>query len=68
MLVSNNGGYKLFCETRLLKISTEDMYSVHLYTEFEHAKDPSSKQTKLLLNLTKNEYDSLISALTKITD
>ena len=68
MLVSNNGGYKMFCETKLVKLSNDDMYSVHLYTEYEHAKDPSSKQTKLLLNLTQKEYDSLVSALTKITD
>jgi hypothetical protein len=51
MLVSENAGYKLFCETRKLDIPEGSNY-VHIYTVYDWARDPSSKQNKLELILT----------------
>ena len=62
MLVSENAGYKLFCETRKLDIPQGSNY-VHIYTVYDWARDPSSKQNKLELILTDAELEKFRQSL-----
>jgi hypothetical protein len=63
MLITENQGYKLFCETR--KVETpEDKYYVRLYTKYDFAKNPDREQTKMELFLSSKEIEKLIQSLT----
>ena len=62
MLVSENAGYKLFCETRKLDIPQCSNY-VHIYTVYDWARDPSAKQNKLELILTDAELEKFRQSL-----
>ena len=63
MLIRENQGYKLFCETRKVEIP-EDTYYVRLYTKYEFAKNPDREQTKMELFLSTDEIQTLIKSLT----
>ena len=63
MLVSENAGYKLLCETRKLDVPNGSNY-VRIYTLYEWSKDPSAEQNKLELILTDSELEKFRQSLT----
>ena len=63
MLVSENAGYKLYCEVRKLDIHPQDNH-VRIYTTYGWAKNPDAEQNKLELFLTDDELSILKTALT----
>lgn len=62
MLISDNAGYKLYCETRKLDIPADSVY-VRIYTKYEWAKDPESTHNKLELVLSLDELEKLRQSL-----
>jgi hypothetical protein len=63
MLVSENAGYKLFCEVRKLDIHPQDNH-VRIYTTYDWAKNPDAEQNKLELFLSDKELETLRQSLT----
>ena len=63
MLISDNAGYKLYCETRPLDISS-DTFHVRIFTTYAWAKNPDAEQNKIELILSLQELESLRLALT----
>jgi hypothetical protein len=63
MIVSDNAGYKLLCETRKLDVPNGSNY-VRIYTVYDWAKDPKAEQNKLELILTDEELVEFRKALT----
>ena len=63
MLVSENAGYKLYCEVRKLDIHPQDNH-VRIYTTYDWAKSPEAEQNKLELFLSDEELATLRQALT----
>ena len=63
MLVSNNAGYKLYCEVRKLDVHPQDNH-VRIYTTYDWSKNPEAEQNKMELFLTDAELASLKRALT----
>ena len=63
MLVSENAGYKLYCEVRKLDIHPNDNH-VRIYTTYDWAKNPDSEQNKLELFLSDKELETLRQSLT----
>ena len=63
MIVSENAGYKLYCEVRKLDIHPQDNH-VRIYTTYDWAKNPEAEQNKLELFLTDDELSVLRTALT----
>ncbi len=64
MLISDNAGYKLYCETRKLDIPTNSAY-VRIYTMYDWAKDPEAIQSKLELVLSLDELEKLKQSLSE---
>ena len=62
MLVSENAGYKLYCEVRKLYVHPQDNH-VRIYTTYDWAKNPEAEQNKLELFLSDTELDALKQAL-----
>jgi len=62
MLISENAGYRQFCETHKVK-AQEDLNYVRIYTTYEWAKDPSQEQTKIELFLSDEGLENLRKAL-----
>ncbi len=62
MLVSENAGYKLYCEVRKLDIQPQDNH-VRIYTTYDWAKNPEAEQNKLELFLNDMELAKLRQAL-----
>ena len=62
MLISNNAGYKLFCEARPLEIP-KDTFHVRIFTTYDWAKNPDAEQTKMELILSLQELENLRQAL-----
>jgi len=63
MLITENGGYKVFCEVNKIHVG-ENNNHVRVYTTFDGSRDPEYKQTKIEMFLTDEELVSLRSALT----
>jgi hypothetical protein len=63
MLVSENAGYKLYCEVRKLDIHPNDNH-VRIYTTYDWAKNPDAEQNKLELFLSDKELETLRQSLT----
>lgn len=63
MLVSENAGYKLYCEVRKLDIHPNDNH-VRIYTTYDWAKNPEAEQNKLELFLNDKELETLRQSLT----
>jgi hypothetical protein len=63
MLVSENAGYKVMCETRKLDVPAGSNY-VRIYTLYDWAKNPEAEQNKLELILTDEELAEFRKALT----
>ena len=63
MLVSENAGYKVMCETRKLDIPQGSNY-VRIYTLYDWAKNPETEQNRLELILTDEELAEFRKALT----
>jgi hypothetical protein len=63
MLVSENAGYKLFCEVNKLNVHPQDNH-VRIYTTYDWAKNPSAEQNKLELFLSDKELETLRQSLT----
>jgi hypothetical protein len=63
MLVSENAGYKLYCEVRKLDIHPQDNH-VRIYTTYDWAKNPEAEQNKLELFLNDKELETLRQSLT----
>jgi hypothetical protein len=63
MLITNNAGYKIFCEVNKIHIGENNNY-VRVYTTFEGSRDPEYKQTKIEMFLTDDELSILKTALT----
>jgi hypothetical protein len=63
MLVSENAGYKLYCEVRKLDIHPQDNH-VRIYTTYDWAKNPYAEQNKLELFLSDKELETLRQSLT----
>ena len=63
MLITNNSGYKVFCEVNKIHIG-ENNNHVRVYTTFDGSRDPEYKQTKFEAFLTDAELTSLRNALT----
>ena len=62
MLISDNGGYKVFCELRKIHVGENNNF-IRFYTTFDGSKDPEYKQTKLELFLTDEELETLRKAI-----
>ena len=63
MLVSDNAGYKLFCETRPLA-TIADSFHVRIFTTYDWAKNLDAEQNKMELILSATELENLRQALT----
>ena len=63
MLVSDNAGYKLYCEVRKLDVHPNDNH-VRIYTTYDWAKNPEAEQNKLELFLNDGELETLRRSLT----
>ena len=63
MLVSENAGYKVMCETRKLDVPQGSNY-VRIYTLYDWAKNPETEQNRLELILTDEELAEFRKALT----
>ena len=63
MLVSENAGYKLYCEVRKLDVHPQDNH-VRIYTTYDWAKNPDAEQNKLELFLNDKELETLRQSLT----
>lgn len=63
MLISENAGYRQYCETHKVK-AQEDLNYVRIYTTYEWAKNPEQEQTKIELFLTDVGLENLRKALT----
>ena len=63
MLITDNGGYKVFCEVSKIHVG-ENNNHVRVYTTFDGSRDPEYKQTKIEMFLTDIELASLRQALT----
>jgi hypothetical protein len=63
MLVSENAGYKLYCEVHKLNVQPQDNH-VRIYTTYEWAKNPNAEQNKLELFLNDKELETLRQSLT----
>ena len=62
MLVSDNAGYKLYCEVRKLDVHPNDNH-VRIYTTYAWSKHPEAEQNKLELFLNDGELETLRQAL-----
>jgi|APGre2960657373_1045057.scaffolds.fasta_scaffold07765_4 hypothetical protein len=62
MLVSNNAGYKLYCEVRKLDVHPQDNH-VRIFTTYDWSKNPEAEQNKIELFLSDIELDALRKAL-----
>jgi hypothetical protein len=62
MLVSNNAGYKVFCETKIIDVLSEH-YHVRMYSMYEHSNDPEYQQTKIDMVLSATELEQLRQSL-----
>jgi hypothetical protein len=63
MLITDNGGHKVFCEVSKIHVG-ENNNHVRVYTTFDGSRDPEYKQTKFEAFLTDAELASLRTALT----
>jgi hypothetical protein len=63
MLISENAGYKLYCEVRKLDIHPQDNH-IRIYSTYEWAKNPEAEQNKIELFLSDNELELLRNSLT----
>jgi hypothetical protein len=63
MLITDNGGYKVFCEVSKIHVG-ENNNHVRVYSTFDGSRDPEYKQTKIEMFLTDIELASLRQALT----
>jgi hypothetical protein len=63
MLITDNGGYKVFCEVSKIHVG-ENNNHVRVYSTFDGSRDPEYKQTKIEMFLTDVELASLRNALT----
>jgi len=63
MLITDNGGYKVFCEVNKIHVG-ENNNHVRVYTTYDGSRDPEYKQTKFEAFLTNEELVSLRQALT----
>ena len=63
MIVSENAGYKLMCETRKLDVPHGSNY-VRIYALYDWSKNPDAEQNKLELILTDDELVEFRKALT----
>jgi hypothetical protein len=63
MLITDNGGYKVFCEVSKIHVG-ENNNHVRVYSTFDGSRDPEYKQTKIEMFLTDNELSALRTALT----
>ena len=63
MLVSENAGYKLYCEVHKLNVHPQDNH-VRIYTTYDWAKNPNAEQNKLELFLSDKELETLRQSLT----
>jgi len=62
ILVSDNAGYKLYCEVRKLDVHPNDNH-VRIYTTYAWSKNPEAEQNKLELFLNDGELETLRQAL-----
>ena len=62
MLISNNAGYKLYCEVRKLDVHPQDNH-VRIFTTYDWSKNPEAEQNKIELFLSDIELDALRQAL-----
>ena len=63
MLISDNAGYQLFCETRPLA-TLADTFHVRIFTTYAWAKNPDAEQNKMELILSSKDLENLRQALT----
>ena len=63
MLISENAGYRQFCETHKVQ-AQKDLNYVRIYTTYDWAKNPTQEQTKIELFLSDEGLDNLRKALT----
>ena len=63
MLITDNGGYKIYCEVNKIHVG-ENNNHVRVYTTFDGSRDPEYKQTKIEMFLTDGELSALRNALT----
>jgi hypothetical protein len=62
MLISDNAGYKLFCDVRKTPVKPNDNY-VRIYTKYDFAREPEAEQTKIELFLSDEQLVALREAL-----
>jgi hypothetical protein len=63
MLIADNGGHKVFCETKKIHVG-ENNNHVRVYTTYDGSREPNYKQVKFEAFLTDEELASLRQALT----
>jgi hypothetical protein len=62
MLVSNNAGYKVFCETKHIE-ALPGHYHIRIYSTYDHSIDPVFQQTKLDMIVSSVELEYLLLSL-----
>lgn len=63
MLINDNGGHKVFCETKKIHVGTNNNH-VRIYTTFDGSREPEYRQTKFETFLTDEELEKFRQALT----
>jgi hypothetical protein len=62
MLVADNGGHKIYCETSKIHVG-ENNNHVRIFTTFDGSREPDYKQTKFEAFLTDEELAVLRQSL-----
>ncbi len=62
MLIADNGGHKVFCETKKIHVGTNNNH-VRIYTTYDGSREPDYKQVKFEAFLTDEELNTLRQAL-----
>lgn len=63
MLINDNGGHKVFCETKKIHVGTNNNH-VRIFTTYDGSREPEYRQTKFETFLTDEELEKFRQALT----
>lgn len=63
MLIADNGGHKVFCETKKIHVGLNNNH-IRIYTTYDGSREPTYQQTKFEAFLTDEELASLRQSLT----
>jgi hypothetical protein len=62
MLIADNGGHRVFCETKKIHVGTNNNH-VRIYTTYDGSREPNYEQVKFEAFLTDEELNTLRQSL-----